>query len=202
MFNNIKALYHILLNYHFFTIPVVANEIYFNFRYDKKLNRFKYLKSNFLSDSIPCPYSFLKKIKKFIEKKDINLICDLGSGYGKVLYFFGKINQHRIDGVELDSNIYQLSKSLENERINIFNENILEFNLNSKNYDLYILNDPLKQIDDLKKIIKKLKTVDRSCHFIFINLTPEKTNIVNSNLEVIESYIISKNKNIFFTKSK
>ena len=130
------------------------------------------------------------------------MICDLGSGYGKVLYFFGKINQHRIDGVELDSNIYQLSKSLENERINIFNENILEFNLNSKNYDLYILNDPLKQIDDLEKIIKKLKTVDRSCYFIFINLTPEKTNIVNSNLEVIESYIISKNKNIFFTKSK
>ena len=41
MFNNIKALYHILLNYHFLTIPIVANEIYFNFRYDKKLNRFK-----------------------------------------------------------------------------------------------------------------------------------------------------------------
>ena len=202
MFNNLKALYHIILNYHFFTIQIIANEIYFNFKYDKNLNRFKYLKSNFLSDSIPCPFTFLKKIKSFIEKKNVDLICDLGSGYGKVLYFFGKINEHKIDGVELDKDIYQLSKSLENERINILNENILEFDLNLKKYDLFILNDPLKQIDDLEKIVHKLKLINRKCYFVFINLTPNKTKIINRYLEVVESYIISKSKNIYFTKSK
>ena len=69
MLRNIRALCHIILNYHFFSIQIVAEEIYFNFKYDKNLNRFKYLKSNFLSDSIPCPFTFLKKIKSFIKKK-------------------------------------------------------------------------------------------------------------------------------------
>ena len=202
MLNYLKALYHILLNYHLFTIPIIVNEIYFNLKYDGNLNKFKYLKSNFLSDSIPCPYTFLKRIKLFIKKNRINLICDLGSGYGKVLYFFGKISNYMIDGIELDKNIYQFSKSLENDKINILNENILEFDLNSKNYDLFILNDPFKQISDLEKIVQKLKLINRNCYFIFINLTPEKTNIIDSNLEVIDKYIISKNKNIYFTKPK
>lgn len=202
MLNNIRALYHIILNYHFYTIPIIINEILFNFKYDKNLNNFKYLKSNFLSDSIPCPFTFLKIIKSFIEKKNINLICDLGSGYGKVLYFFGKINQYKIDGIELDKDIYRISKSLENERINILNQNILDFDLNSKNYNLFILNDPLKKRDDLKKIVEKLKLIKRNCYFVFINLTPDKTKIINSNLEVIDSYIISNSKNIYFTKPK
>ena len=202
MLNNIRALYHIILNYHFYTIPIIINEILFNFKYDKNLNKFKYLKSNFLSDSIPCPFTFLKRIKTFIEKKNINLICDLGSGYGKVLYFFGKINQYKIDGIELDKDIYRISKSLENERINILNQNILDFDLNSKNYNLFILNDPVKKRDDLKKIVEKLKLIKRNCYFVFINLTPDKTKIINSNLEVIDSYIISNSKNIYFTKPK
>ena len=202
MLNNIRALYHIILNYHFYTIPIIINEILFNFKYDKNLNNFKYLKSNFLSDSIPCPFTFLKRIKSFIEKKNINFICDLGSGYGKVLYFFGKINQYKIDGIELDKDIYRISKSLENERINILNQNILDFDLNSKNYNLFILNDPVKKRDDLKKIVEKLKLIKRNCYFVFINLTPDKTKIINSNLEVIDSYIISNNKNIYFTKPK
>lgn len=202
MLNNIRALYHIILNYHFYTIPIILNEILFNFKYDKNLNNFKYLKSNFLSDSIPCPFTFLKIIKSFIEKKNINLICDLGSGYGKVLYFFGKINQYKIDGIELDKDIYRISKSLENERINILNQNILDFDLNSKNYNLFILNDPVKKRDDLKKIVEKLKLIKRNCYFVFINLTPDKTKIINSNLEVIDSYIISNSKNIYFTKPK
>lgn len=202
MLNNIRALYHIILNYHFYTIPIILNEILFNFKYDKNLNNFKYLKSNFLSDSIPCPFTFLKRIKSFVEKKNINLICDLGSGYGKVLYFFGKINQYKIDGIELDKDIYRISKSLENERINILNQNILDFDLNSKNYNLFILNDPLKKRDDLKKIVEKLKLIKRNCYFVFINLTPDKTKIINSNLEVIDSYIISNSKNIYFTKPK
>lgn len=202
MLNNIRALYHIILNYHFYTIPIIINEILFNFKYDKNLNNFKYLKSNFLSDSIPCPFTFLKIIKSFIEKKNINLICDLGSGYGKVLYFFGKINQYKIDGIELDKDIYRISKSLENERINTLNQNILDFDLNSKSYNLFILNDPLKKRDDLKKIVEKLKLIKRNCYFVFINLTPDKTKIINSNLEVIDSYIISNSKNIYFTKPK
>ena len=200
MLNCLKALYHIILNYRFFTIQILLDEIYFNFKYDKNLNQFKYLKSNFLSDSIPCPYFFLKKIKSFVEKKDIRFICDLGSGYGKVLYFFGEINKYKIDGVELDKDIYNSSKLLKNKNINIFNHNILDFNFNSKEYDLFILNDPLKQLGDLNILIKKIKSTRKNHYLVFINLTPDKTNLVNSSLEIIESFIISQNKNIYFTR--
>ena len=69
----------------------------------------------------------------------------MGSGYGKVLYFFGSLNNHKIDGVELDKEIYLDSLKLINNNIKIFNENILKFDLNNSKYDLFILNDPLKK---------------------------------------------------------
>ena len=69
MVNYIKPLYHILKNYRFYSIYVILYEIYFNIKYDKKFNQFKYLKSNIFSDSIPCSFFFLKKLKKFKKKK-------------------------------------------------------------------------------------------------------------------------------------
>ena len=201
MFNNIKALYHIILNYHIYAIPILFQEIYFNLVYNKSFNKFKYLESDFLSDSIPCPFFFLKKIKIFIKKNNINKICDLGSGYGKILYFFGIINNYKIDGVEFDEEIYIESKGIINKNIQIFNQNILDYNFDKKNYDLLIINDPLKKTRDLQILINNIKKHRDSYFIIFINLTENKLNKVNSNFKIIEKYIVSKNKNIFFCKT-
>lgn len=201
MLNYIKALYHIFLNYHILAIPILLYEIYFNFKYDKNLNKFKYLKSNFLSDSIPCPYFFLKKIKTFIIKNNIYTICDLGSGYGKILYFFGKINTFEIDGVELDTEIYHESKIIENKNIQVVNQNILDYKLDKKNYDLFILNDPLKKLNDLQILIDNIIRIKKNYFIVFINLTEDKLAKVSSNFQIMDKYIVSKNKNIYFCKS-
>ena len=198
MVNYIKPLYHILKNYRFYSIYVILYEIYFNIKYDKKFNQFKYLKSNIFSDLIPCSFFFLQKIKKFVKKNKILKICDLGSGYGKIIYFFGIIGNYKIDGVELDKEIFNKSKFLINDNIKIINKNILNYDLDENKYQLLILNDPLKKLDDLENLIKYIASIKYSCHIVLINMTEDKYKIIKKNLKIIETYKISKSKNIIF----
>ena len=48
-----------------------------------------------------------------------------------MLYFFGKIKKYKIDGVELDKEIYIESLSLKNKNIKVYNKNILKFDMSS-----------------------------------------------------------------------
>ena len=198
MYKYLKAIYHIFKNYHLYSIPVLLNEIVFYFKYNNNFNKFKYLNSNFLSDSIPCSYFFLKKIKKFTKNKKLNYICDLGSGYGKILYFFGNLNNYKIDGIELEKEIYLESAILKSNNIRIFNENILEFDLKNIQYDIFIMNDPLKMTDDLMKLIIKIKRLYKKTYFVLINIDKKKLEMIKNNLKIIDSLMISKNRNIIF----
>ena len=200
MYKYFKAISNILKNYKFYSFHVLFYEIIFYLLHEKKINQFEYLNSNFLSDSIPCPYFFLKKINKFTNDKKLEQMCDLGSGFGKILYYFGKIKKIKIDGIEYEKKIYLSSKSLENDKIKIFNDDILKFNLKKKQYDLFFLNDPLKNKLDLLTIILKIKKEYQSVYLIFINLDNEKKNIIFKNLNMIKKFEISENKNIFFCK--
>ena len=201
MIKYLKAIYHIFINYNFYSFIVIFKELEYFIKYNSSFNNFKYLKSDFLSDSIPCSYYFLIKIKKFVEYKNIKSLCDLGSGYGKVLYYFGKILNYKIDGVEIDKEIYRFSKQLTSKNIKIFKNNILEYNLNKKNYDLIIVNDPLKKLIDFHKLVKKIHGSYKMIKFVvFINLSNDKIKIVKKNLIIIDKFLISKNKNIVFTK--
>jgi SAM-dependent methyltransferase len=198
MHKYLKAIFHIFKNYHLYSFPILLYEALFYVKHNNSVNKFKYLNNDSLSDSIPCPYFFLKKIKNFLIKKDIDFLCDLGSGYGKVLYFFGYINNYKIDGVELEKEIYFESTFLNSDNIKIFNENILEFDLNIKKYDLFIMNDPLKKNDDLLKLILRIKSLYKKCYIILINIDDEKIKTISNNLKLIESFTVSKNRNIFF----
>lgn len=198
MYKYLKAIYHIFKNYHLYSIPVLLNEIVFYFKYNNNFNKFKYLNSNFLSDSIPCSYFFLKKIKNFTKTKKLNYICDLGSGYGKILYFFGNLNNYKIDGIELEKEIYLESAILKSNNIRIFNENILEFDLKNIQYDIFIMNDPLKMTDDLMKLIIKIKRLYKKTYFVLINIDKKKLEMIKNNLKIIDSLMISKNRNIIF----
>jgi hypothetical protein len=193
----IKAFYDIIRNYHFYSLLVLINEFIFYVKYNNNFNKFKYLNSNFLSDSIPCSYFFLKKIRKFIIKNNIKFSCDLGSGYGKILYYLGVLNNLKIDGVELKKEIFLESKKITNKNISIFNENILKFNFNN-NYDFFIINDPLKKNEDLNKLVLNIKNRYKKVFLVFINLNEKKLNFVNNNLKIEDSLIISKNRNILF----
>ena len=194
----LKALFQIFKNYHFYSIPILLNEALFYIRHNNAVNKFKYLNDDFLSDSIPCSYYFLKRIKKFVVKKNLNYLCDLGSGYGKVLYFFGIINNFKIDGIELDKEIYLDSTVLNNDNVKTFNANLLKLDFTNSKYDLFIMNDPLKKKKDLLELILKIKEFCKKSHLVFINLDKEKIEIVTHNLRLVDSFIISKNRNILF----
>jgi len=194
----LKALFDIFKNYHFYSIPILIDEFIFYIRFNSSFNRFKYLRSDFLSDSIPCSYFFLKKIRKFIIKKNIRYSCDLGSGYGKIIYYLGILNNFKIDGVELEKEIYLESVSLKNKNIKIFNEDILMFECRKSRYNLFIMNDPLKKKEDLQKLILKIKNYNQKTYLIFINLNSKKISLVLKNLKILDSLIISKSRNILF----
>ena len=201
MFKYIKLIKNIVINYKFSTFEVLLYELIFSIFYKREFNKFKYLNNNVYSDSIPCPFLFLIKIKKFIILNKIEKICDLGSGYGKILYYFGKILKYKIDGVEIDPIIYKFSAVLKNEKINIYNEDIFKFNLKRKNYNLFILNDPLKKKKDLLKLITKINNNFSNIFLIFINLDSGKIQIVKKNLLIINKFSASINKNILFCKN-
>ena len=154
----LKALFDIIKNYHFYSILILVNEAIYYKKYNNAFNKFKYLDSNYFSDSIPCSYFFLKKIKNFIIKNNIKFICDLGSGYGKILYYLGVLNNFKIDGIEFEKEIYLESLKLKNENIQIFNKDILNFNMHDK-YQLLIINDPLKKDKDFNKLIQNIKNI-------------------------------------------
>ena len=131
-------------------------------------------------------------------KHNLKYLCDLGSGYGKILYFFGNLNKYKIDGVELDSEIFLESNLLKSNDIRIFNEDILKFDLRNIKYDLFIMNDPLKKNQDLMKLIFEIKKAYKEVYLVFINIDQEKLKSVENNLKIIKSSIISKNRNIIF----
>ncbi len=195
-----KSIIGIIKNYKFYVLTVILYEIIFSVLYNKKYNRFEYLNSNFFSDSIPIPFLFLKKIEIFIIKKNIKQLCDLGSGFGKILYYFGKIKKIKIDGIEVEKKIYDISVSLEDKDIKIYNEDILKFDLKKNSYETFILNDPLKKKDDLSKLISNIKKEYKSIYLIFINIDSSKQNLISDELNIIDKFIVSKSRNIFFCK--
>ena len=50
MKNYLKALFDVFKNYHFYSIPVLMNEMIYYQRYNNAFNKFKYLNSDFLSE--------------------------------------------------------------------------------------------------------------------------------------------------------
>ena len=147
-------------------------------------------------------FLFFKKNRKIFKQKKIRYICDLGSGYGKVLYFFGKIKKYKIDGIELDKKIYIDSLSLKNYNINVYNKNILQFDFFNKKYELFIINDPLKKFSDSKKLINKILRIKKKKYLVLINLSKEKSNYMKKYLKVLDKIEISSKRNIYFCSKK
>ena len=104
--------------------------------------------------------------------------------------------------MELDKEIFAFSEKLKNQRINIFNQDILNFDLNNTNYELLIINDPLKKTEDLSQLIENIKNNYTNKYVVLINIGQEKFNKIKNDLVIIESYKISKNKNLMFCEVK
>ena len=60
------------------------------------------------------------------------------------------------------------------------------------------MNDPLKMTDDLMKLIIKIKRLYKKTYFVLINIDKKKLEMIKNNLKIIDSLMISKNRNIIF----
>lgn len=198
MIDYYKTLSEIIKNYNKYLIPLVFYEIVFFIKYKFQYNKIIYLNNNIFADCIPCSFFALKKIEKFIKKKKIKRICDLGSGIGKIIYYFGHIKNYSIDGIENNKKIFSESIKLKKFNINLFNENIINYNYNKQKYDLLIANDPLKKKRDFFFLIQQLKKIRYKTYIIFINLDLNKKKIIFNNFKIINYFNISKKRNIIF----
>ena len=63
---------------------------------------------------------------------------------------------------------------------------------------MFIMNDTLKKKEDLLQLILKIKKFSKKSYLVFINLDEKKIEIINHNLKLIDSFIVSRNKNILF----
>lgn len=203
MFKYLIAIIEIIKNYKFFSFFFLFYELIYFLKFRNNNNKFKYLNSKYLSDSIPVSFYLLKLINRFIIENNIKNICDLGSGFGKILFYLGKIKKLNIDGYEYDKEIFNYSLRLKNNNINIFNKDILKLDYKNLDYELYIINDPLKKSADLKKLFLLLSLNKKKKYYILINFSEKKQVLFRYlNFDIISKKIFSKNRNIFFASDK
>mgnify|MGYP001177098329 CR=1 FL=1 len=187
------SIIRIIKTYRFSLIKIIFFELLYLIK-GFKGNRFTFSK-NEMADNIPCPYYFLHKIKKFLLNKNIKSFIDLGSGYGRVIFFFNKYFKINYCGVEYFDQPFKFSKFLfkKNENIHIKNENFTNLSFLNEEYDCFFLNEPLKNKKDfefvINNIIKKYRIKDKKYYIILINMTKEDLKIF-SNLNLVDSEII------------
>ncbi len=191
-------LIEIIKNYHFYSFLVLVYEIFFNIRYGIRFNKFSYYKNDSSTDPVPCCYYFIRKINIFFKKNKINKICDLGSGYGKMIFYFGKIKKLKIDGVELNKEIFDSTYFLCDENIDIYNDDILKFELSKTNYQAFIINDPLKKDEDFNLLLSKLEKLNKKIFIAFININEMKQKEVKKKMNLVENFRISSSRGILF----
>ena len=84
----LKNLLRITKSYKLSLIAIIFFELIFIIRGYKR-NKLNFTGTDKMADNIPCPYYFLKKIKKILKKNEFNRFLDLGCGSGRIIDFLG-----------------------------------------------------------------------------------------------------------------
>ena len=143
-------------------LKIILGEIYFFF----KKNKFYYENKTKFNPHIPTPKYILDDIYKLIHFKRKDKILDLGSGSGRILYYFLNKKFLNLHGVELSKNLIKITKSnpkFNKHKITLYNKNFLEYKI-SRNTKFIFIYDPAgykvmkKLFINFNKILKK-KTI-------------------------------------------
>jgi len=142
--------------------------------------RYKYSKSNHFikpPDNYPAPYYFIYKISKFINKKKIDGIVDLGCGNGRVTNFLSDKSEAKIFGYEIDNEIYEIAIQNKNHDVTIVNKNIINIDFKSLEANCFIFSGPLYKKEhrsDFEKLINNIheckNKLSKKYYIIGINL--------------------------------
>ena len=194
----LKIFLRTLISYRFSLVKIIFFELFFLLKGNKG-NRFTISKNEMMTDSIPCPYYFLYKIKKKIVNNNCKLLLDLGCGSGRVIDFFNKglLNKHFIGIEYFEKHFLYCKKNFEiDKNIKLVKANFIDYDFLQYNADCYFFNDPIKNdktsIDVLKKIADSPHTKD-GILLIVVNCNNVVLNALK-NVQCIKKYYINDKK--------
>ena len=182
---NVFILFFKILNvYKKKRLKILIYEIFFSIKYFKSGNLFKLRNDSIMTDTVPCPYYFIRKISQFINKKNITSIIDLGSGYGRITNFLNDTTKTTIIGYEIDKDVFDISIKNKKVNVRIENKNILKVDYKDLKVECFILNNPLHNKTDLEYLIKKIQlsknNFKEKYYLVSINIEKEKEPIFNN----------------------
>ena len=165
----IKVYFEKLSNYKNKLIQVLFFEIFYTLRFRDFY--YKIHNNNLMTDALPCSYYFLYKISKFIKKKDISSIADLGSGTGRVVNFLASSTNKHSTGYEIDKELvdYSISK-IKNKKAHFVQGDFNQLSLDWISSNCYIFNTPLKREQDILSFIQSIRKIKKKFFLIVINI--------------------------------
>ncbi len=192
-----KNLLRIIVSYRAHLIKILFFEILYIAK-GYKGHKFNLVKSNLMTDNIPCPYYFLYKIKKILKKNKFNKFLDMGCGSGRIIDFFNKsFKNKKFIGFEFFDLPYNYCKNIffNKKNIIIIKTDFTKHNIKKYNADCYFFNEPFRKKKDLLKFIKKILRFSskKKILFIFININISFTSNIK-NIKLIKLYHLNKNR--------
>jgi SAM-dependent methyltransferase len=168
-----------LRSYRNIFFKVLYFEILYSIRFKKLLPKIKIQNSSKRTDTVPCIYYFLHEISKFLKKKNINSIVDIGSGYGRVVNFISLKNKIKSHGIEYDKEVFKFALKTKKNKVNLYCGDVFSFNLKKLKSKCFILVDPFKKSNDNKKILLKIKKLYPGEKKYVISVNNPKQNFPN-----------------------
>ena len=149
--------FNFITSYHKIFFKVLFFEIFYTIRFIEFLPRTKIQNNSVRTDTVPCIYYFLHVISKFLRKKNISSIVDVGSGYGRVVNFISSINRIKSHGIEFDEEVHKTAIKIKKKNVKLYCGDIFNYNIKKFNSKCFILVDPFKKIKDRNKFLSKFK---------------------------------------------
>ena len=158
-------------SYHNIFLKVLFFEIVYSIKFKELLPQIKVQNNSKRTDTVPCVYYFLHQISKFLKKKKIKSIVDIGSGYGRVVNFISAENGIKSHGIEYDKEVFKAANLIKKDKVFLYCGDVFKFDIGSFNSKCFILVDPFKKVKDRNKFLHKLKKIypGRKKYIIAVN---------------------------------
>jgi len=151
--------FNFIKSYHKIFFKVLFFEIFYTIRFNEFLPKIKVQNNSLRTDTVPSIYFFLHEISKFLRKKNIKSVVDVGSGYGRVVNFISSINKIKSYGIEFDAEVHKTALTFKKDKVKLFCGDIFNYDLRIFNSKCFILVDPFKKVKDRNKFLNRIKKI-------------------------------------------
>ena len=151
--------FNFIKSYHKIFFKVLFFEIFYTIRFNEFLPKIKVQNNSSRTDTVPSIYFFLHEVSKFLRKKNIQSVVDVGSGYGRVVNFISSINKIKSYGIEFDTEVHKTSLKFKKDKVKLFCGDIFNYDLRLFNSKCFILVNPFKKVKDRNKLLNRIKKI-------------------------------------------